>query len=80
MKEIIMGFIGFMRGTAGRGLRIVAGLVLAGAGLGAVGGAGGILLAAVGAVMIAAGVFNFCLLAPLFHKDLHGRPRPGYRT
>ncbi|MDN4646210.1 YgaP family membrane protein [Arthrobacter sp. PsM3] len=70
-----MEFVAFMRGTSGRALRIAAGLVLAAVGIFAAGGLWGILLAVLGAVMIAAGVFNFCLLAPLFHADLWGRPK-----
>ncbi|MFJ6359416.1 YgaP family membrane protein [Pseudarthrobacter oxydans] len=70
-----MNFVTFMRGTAGRALRIGAGIVLAVVGLAAVGGPGGVILALVGAVMIAAGTFNFCLLAPLFRADLWGRPK-----
>jgi hypothetical protein len=37
-------------------------------------GTGGIALAVVGLVPIAAGVFNFCLLGPLFGVTLMGRP------
>jgi hypothetical protein len=37
-------------------------------------GTGGIALAVVGVVPIAAGVFNFCLLGPLFGVTLMGRP------
>lgn len=70
-----MQFVSFMRGTAGRALRIIAGLVLAAVGILTVGGPWGTVLAVLGGVMIAAGVFNFCLLAPLFHVDLWGKPR-----
>ena len=33
------------------------------------------VVAAIGLVPIAAGLFNFCLLGPLFSVDLLGRPR-----
>lgn len=49
--------------------------MLAAVGLFGAGGLWGILLAVLGAVMIAAGAFNFCRLAPLFHADLWGRPK-----
>lgn len=70
-----MEFVSFMRGTAGRALRIIAGLGLAAVGILTVGGLWGTLLAVLGGVMIAAGAFNFCLLAPLFHADLWGKPK-----
>lgn len=69
-----MGFIGFMRTGAGRAARIVAGLLLAGTGLLALRGPAGAVLAVLGALMIAAGAFNFCLLAPLFHQPLRTTP------
>ena len=69
-----MSFVSFMRSSAGRGLRIAAGVVLIAAGI-AIGGTGGIVMAVVGLVPLAAGVFNFCLLGPLFGVDLMGRER-----
>lgn len=70
-----MGFVGFMRSTAGRVLRAVVGIALILAGLLLVGGTGGIVMAVIGLVPLAAGVFNFCLLGPLFRLDMMGRPR-----
>jgi hypothetical protein len=32
-------------------------------------------IALVGVIPVLAGLFNFCLAAPLFGLDLHGRPR-----
>jgi hypothetical protein len=61
-----MGFARFMSSLAGRLLRIVAGLALAIIGLAVVHGIGGIILAVVGLVVLAAGLFNFCIFAPLF--------------
>ena len=61
-----MSFARFMASFTGRAIRIVAGVALALVGLLAVGGPGGLVLAAVGALPFVAGVFNFCLFAPLF--------------
>ena len=61
-----MGFVSFMSSTAGRLLRIVAGIALILAGLLAIGGTGGAILAIVGLVPLAAGIFGFCLFDPLF--------------
>ena len=71
-----MGFARFMASTAGRGLRIVAGLALIAVGLGVVGGTGGWALAAVGLVPMFAGLFNICLLGPLFGAPLRGDRLP----
>jgi hypothetical protein len=61
-----MGFARFMSSLAGRLLRIVAGIALIIIGLAVVHGTGGIILAVVGLVVLAAGTFNFCIFAPLF--------------
>jgi hypothetical protein len=66
-------FISFMASTAGRILRAVVGIVLLYVGWVVMGGTGGIILALVGVVMIAAGVFDFCLFAPLFGNPLSGK-------
>ena len=60
----------FMASPAGRIARAVAGVVLIVLGI-ALGGAGWIL-AAVGLIPLLAGVFDVCLLAPLFHQPLRG--------
>lgn len=70
-----MELVKFMRSTAGRVLRVVAGVVLAVVGIFAVQGIGGTVLVLVGIVMIAAGAMNFCLLGPLFHTNLWGKPK-----
>jgi hypothetical protein len=36
-------------------------------------GMGGIIVAVIGVVMIAAGVFDFCLFAPLFGNPFSGK-------
>ena len=70
-----MGFVRFMSTTAGRVVRVVAGLALIIGGLLA-GGAAGWVIAVVGVVPLAAGATNVCLFAPLFHARFHGGPRP----
>ena len=67
-----MGFAKFMSSGLGRGVRIVAGLVLIGLGLFSVAGTVGLILAVVGAVPLLAGVFDVCLFAPLFGGPLKG--------
>jgi len=71
-----MGFAKFMSSWTGRILRIVAGVALILIGLMAVQGTGGIILAVIGLVPLVAGIFNFCVFAPLFGgpfqaKDIH---------
>jgi len=68
-----MGFAKFMASMTGRGIRVVAGLVIILAGLFAVGGTGGIILAVVGAVPLLAGVFDVCIFAPLFGGPFSGK-------
>jgi len=55
-----------MSSAFGRILRMVAGLALVVVGLAMVHGAGGLILAVVGVVVFAAGLFNFCIFGPLF--------------
>ena len=67
-----MGFAQFMSSGLGRGLRIVAGIILIAVGLAVIGGTGGIVLAVIGLVPLLAGVFDVCLFAPLFGAPLKG--------
>jgi hypothetical protein len=67
-----MAFGKFMASGYGRVARIVAGLVLIGFGL-YLQNAWGIVVAVVGLVPLAAGVFNVCLFAPIFGAPLNGR-------
>ncbi|MGE5223270.1 MAG: DUF2892 domain-containing protein [Omnitrophica WOR_2 bacterium] len=65
-----------MSSWTGRLIRIIAGIVLIGLGLGIVQGIGGWILAVVGFAPLVAGLFNFCVFAPLFGgpllaKDIH---------
>lgn len=68
-----MGFARFMSSTAGRLIRILAGIALILIGLMSVGGTAGIILAAVGLVPLVAGLFNFCVFAPLFGGPFLGK-------
>ncbi len=63
---------GFMASNAGRGIRIVAGITLIALGLVAVGGTGGVIMAVVGLVPLAAGVFDICIFSALFGGPLKG--------
>lgn len=60
------GFFRFIASPAGRVVRIVAGLVLIVVGLALVGGVGGWVLAIIGLLPLAAGLFDRCVFAPLF--------------
>jgi len=61
-----MGFDCFISSLSGRLLRILAGIALIIMGLAVVHGTGGIVLAIVGLVPLAGGIFNVCVFAPLF--------------
>jgi len=65
-------FIKFMASASGRLVRIVAGAALIAWGLIGLGGTTGIVVAVVGAVPLLAGVFDFCVFAPLFGAPLSG--------
>lgn len=65
-------FASFMSTFTGRAIRIAAGLGLMLAGY-RIGGVGGLALGGVGAIPAAAGVFNFCLIAPLIRAPFWGR-------
>jgi hypothetical protein len=69
----LMGFVKFMVTGAGRAVRIVAGIALVVVGLLVVGGTGGIILAVVGLVPFLAGLFDFCVFAPLFGMPFMGK-------
>jgi heme O synthase-like polyprenyltransferase len=72
-KEIKMNpFVKFMASTTGRITRIAAGVVLIAWGLLGLTGTTGIVVAIVGLVPLVAGLFDFCVLAPLFGAPLSG--------
>jgi len=65
-------FVSFMASAAGRITRIVAGIALVAWGLMSLGGTTGIVVALVGAVPLLAGLFDFCVFAPLFGNPMSG--------
>jgi len=66
-----MGFAKFMSSTSGRSVRGIVGFILFAIGI-SVSGAW-LILSVVGLVFIAVGVFDVCLLAPLFKQPLSGK-------
>lgn len=70
-----MGFVAFMSSAAGRVTRMFAGLILIGVGLALLASNTlvlGALLIAFGSVFVAVGIFDVCLLAPLFGEPITG--------
>ena len=65
-------FVKFMASPAGRIVRIVAGIALVAWGLMGIHGVGGIIVAVVGLVPLLAGLFDFCVFAPLFGAPMSG--------
>ena len=62
----MLAFFRFMASPAGRAVRIIAGLVLILAGLWWITGVAGWIVALIGLVPLAAGLFDWCVFAPLF--------------
>jgi hypothetical protein len=65
-KNEMKSLIAFMQGTVGRILRVVLGLALIYVGLAVIGGAAGIIVAIIGLLPIAMGVWGPCLLGFVF--------------
>jgi hypothetical protein len=65
-------FATFMAGTTGRIIRAVAGLALIAIGL-LMGTTAGYVVAAIGLLPLAAGAFDFCLVAPLAGLPFMGK-------
>lgn len=65
-------FVRFMASTTGRITRIVAGAALLAWGLLGLAGTTGVVMAVVGMVPLAAGLFDVCLFAPLFGNPPSG--------
>ncbi|MHB8748852.1 MAG: YgaP family membrane protein [Aggregatilineales bacterium] len=68
MNPLVM----FMASGTGRLVRIVAGIALIALGLMGIQGTTGIIVAVIGAVPLLAGLFDFCVFAPLFGCPLSG--------
>jgi len=64
--------IKFLAGTSGRITRVVAGVALIAWGMMGLTGTTGIVVAVIGAVPFLAGLFDFCVFAPLFGAPLSG--------
>ena len=65
-------FVTFMASTTGRAVRVIAGLILIAWGLFGLGDTTGVIVAVVGAVPLLAGLFDFCVFAPLFSAPFKG--------
>ncbi len=65
-------FVSFMASTTGRIVRIVVGLLLIAWGLMGLTGVTGIIVTIVGLVPLVAGLFDFCVFAPLFGNPMSG--------
>jgi hypothetical protein len=65
-------FVSFMASTAGRITRIAAGIALILWGLMGLQGTAGVVLAIIGVVPLVAGLFDFCVFAPLFGNPMSG--------
>lgn len=65
-------FVSFMASSTGRIVRIVAGIALIVWGLMGLTGTTGIVVAVIGLLPLVAGLFDFCVFAPLFGAPLSG--------
>jgi hypothetical protein len=64
-------FCTFMASVWGRWVRIIAGIALIAVGF-ALGGVFGVVIGLIGVVPLAAGLFDFCVFAPLFGCPMSG--------
>ncbi len=64
--------IKFLASPTGRVVRVIAGVVLVLWGMLGLGDATGIVVAVIGLVPLLAGLFDFCVFAPLFGAPLSG--------
>jgi hypothetical protein len=65
-------FVSFLASSTGRIVRIVVGIALVAWGWFGLSGATGIIVAIIGLVPLVAGIFDFCVFAPLFGAPLSG--------
>lgn len=71
-------FIAFMQSTAGRLLRVAAGIVLIAFGAFVIQGPWGYVLIFVGLIPLAVGLIGVCLIGPLVGYTLVGNRHPGH--
>ncbi len=71
-REKMKSLIQFMASSYGRVLRFTAGVALMGIGIVVIGGTTGALVALIGGVPLLAGLFDFCVFAPLFGQPFMG--------
>jgi Inner membrane protein YgaP-like, transmembrane domain len=64
--------ISFLASSTGRIVRVVAGLILVAWGWFGLAGVTGTFVALIGLVPLVAGIFDFCVFAPLFGAPLSG--------
>ena len=65
-------FTRFINSTLGRIVRLVGGVAMIAAGIAAIQGVPGLVVAAIGLVPLAAGALDFCLMAPIFRIPWSG--------
>ena len=65
-------FVRFMTSPGGRAFRVLGATLLIGAGLISIGGMSGTILAVLGLVPLAAGLFDICVFGPLFRLPFSG--------
>ena len=68
-----MALVDFLAGSAGRWVRIAAGVVLVALGLLVIGSTAGAIVAVIGLVPLLAGIFDVCVFAPLFGASFYGK-------
>lgn len=64
--------VSFLASPSGRITRVVAGVAVVAWGLFALRGVGGTVVVLIGLIPLAAGLFDFCVFAPLFGAPLSG--------
>ncbi len=69
-----MAFVNMMQSTVGRVARAAAGVALVAVGV--ILGGGWLALSVIGLLPLAAGVFGFCLVAPLAHEPVRATHGP----
>jgi len=75
-----MNFSKFMASGTGRLLRIIAGVVLIYLGIFIMKNTAGYIVGVIGIVPFLAGIFDFCVIAPLFGMPFMGKAIREYKT